>query len=83
MGSGFHRKASAGMGRKPPDRFTVPLCSGCHTRDPDSLHKTGEALFWHRLGIDPHLTCGRLYACNGDLVAMRAVAFVVISERVR
>lgn len=69
------------MAKKPADRFTVPLCRDCHTREIDSQHKVGEALFWHRLGINPLFAAERLYAKRGDLVAMRAAALMIIAER--
>jgi hypothetical protein len=72
---------SSGMAKKPPDRLALPLCAGCHRLDRNAQHQGDERLFWLRLGIDPHLLCERLYAQRGDLVAMRAVVMVAISER--
>jgi hypothetical protein len=68
-------------GKKPPDRFSVPLCTGCHTRDPDSQHKVGEAQFWHALGINPLIACEKLFAKRGDIPAMRAVIFNAMADR--
>jgi len=70
-----------GMGKKPADRFAVPLDHGCHVRDPDALHRIGEYIFWANLGINPLLVAERLYGVRGDLVAMRAVVLQAISER--
>lgn len=78
--SATHNKRQA-IGKKPPDRFALPLCQGCHWRDPDSQHKVGEALFWHRVGLNPLLICEKLYAKRGDVVAMRAVVMTAIAER--
>lgn len=72
-----------GIGKKPPDRFALPLCAACHRIDKDALHQIGEDLFWHILGLDPLRICERLYAQRGDLVAMRAVIFTAIAERGR
>lgn len=83
MGSGFHRKSSAGMGRKPPDSYALPLCRDCHLTDPDSLHKVGEALFWDRVGIIPFDARNKLYPLRGDFVAMEKMAMVIIAERMR
>jgi hypothetical protein len=80
LNSGLHNKRQA-MAKKPSDSWTTPLCAGCHTNDPDAQHRIGEEEFWRRLGLNPFLVCERLHAQNGDLVAMRAVCFVVISER--
>src|SRR5581483_10303975 len=41
-----------GMAKKPADRWTVPLCGGCHREDRDALHRLGEYLFWAQLGIN-------------------------------
>ena len=70
-----------GAGAKPSDRFTVPLCAACHRQDRDALHRIGESLFFHILGIDPLLVCDRLYAVRGDGLAMRAVIFTAIIGR--
>jgi hypothetical protein len=39
----------SGVGIKPGDRYTVPLCSGCHARQ----HRIGELTFWSALRTDP------------------------------
>lgn len=78
--SGAHGKRS-GMGRKPDDRWSLPLDGGCHREDQDALHRVGELAFWDRIGINPFAICEQLYARRGDLVAMRAVIFVAIAER--
>lgn len=70
-----------GMSAKPADRYSVPLCAGCHRQDHDALHRIGESLFFHILGIDPLLVAERLYAQRGDLVAMRAAVFAAIAGR--
>lgn len=82
MNSGAYNKRQA-MGRKPQDSWTTPMCAGCHTNDYDAQHRIGEAEFWRRLGTNPFLLCQRLSAVRGDLVAMRAVVMVAISERGR
>src|ERR1700739_2199819 len=38
-----------GAGVKPGDRYAVPLCTACHTKQ----HRTGELTFWSALHIDP------------------------------
>lgn len=58
-----------GTGLKPPDRFTVPLCSslpeigyeGCH-----AVQHQGEVTFWAELGVDPVDIALRLWAITGD-----------------
>jgi hypothetical protein len=53
-------------GRKPSDRYTVPLCAVCH----DIQHAFGEATFWaavqNRGVTDPWKICERLWAISGD-----------------
>lgn len=74
-------KANA-MGRKPEDRFALPLCADDHRLAKNAQHHVGnERLYWARLGIDPLLTAERLFAQRGDLVAMRAVVMIAIAER--
>jgi hypothetical protein len=61
MPSGAHGKKS-GMGMKPDDSWSLPLCHHCHMEQ----HKIGEARFWHDLGISPILLCVELSAVSPD-----------------
>lgn len=72
---------TSGMGKKPEDRFALPLCADCHRLARDAQHKRSELSFWGDLGINPLLTAHKLYAQSGDLVAMRHVCMVAIAER--
>lgn len=72
---------ASGLGKKPDDRFSAPLCAGCHRLGRDAQHNRGEQAFWHDLGINPLIVAEKLYAQRGDLTAMRAVIFVAIAER--
>lgn len=78
--SGAFNKRSA-MGKKPDDKFALPLCASCHRLDRDAQHAVGETAFWHFVGLNPLLVCQRLYERRGDLVAMRAVIFSAVGER--
>lgn len=69
------------LGKRPHDRYAVPLCRDDHLNARHAQHKQNEAAFWEGLGISPYLVAERLYAQRGDLVAMRAVVMVAISER--
>jgi hypothetical protein len=71
----------SGLGVKPDDRWTVPLCAGCHQRDPDSQHNVGELTFWHHVGLNPLLVCEALHKASPDIEAMRAVVVRFISAR--
>lgn len=78
--SAAYGKAS-GLGKKPEDRWALPLCAQDHRIARDAQHKRNEQEFWASLGINPLLTAANLYAQRTDLVAMRAVVFVTISQR--
>ena len=69
------------LGRRPHDKFAVPLCRDDHLNARHAQHKGSEEAFWIGLGISPYLVATRLYAQRGDLVAMRAVILVAIAER--
>lgn len=68
LASGAHNKKS-GMGEKPDDKWTVPLCQVCHRKQ----HNMGELTFHHDLGINPVLMAIELYAASPDIQAMRAI----------
>lgn len=72
---------ASGLGKKPPDRFALPLCPDDHRINRHSQHNRCEQAFWAELGINPLLTAQKLYAQSGDLVAMRAVIFSTIAGR--
>ena len=76
MSSGAFGKKS-GLGRKPADRWALPLCREHH----DLQHKIGELRFWHDTGISPVLIAIKLYARRGDRIAMRAACFAAVAER--
>jgi hypothetical protein len=59
----YFGKNDAGMGLKPYDVWTVPLCRPCH----DAQHRTSEAKYWGSIGFDlasmthsPLVTAGML-----------------------
>lgn len=51
-----------GVGMKPSDRWSTPLCADCHLDAPDAQHKVGEPEFWKRVGINPFELAANLYA---------------------
>lgn len=71
------------IGKRVEDSRALPLCRDDHQNAKHAQHKGSEEAFWLALGINPYLTCQRLYAQRGDVVAMRAVVFCVIAERSR
>jgi hypothetical protein len=74
-------KPEAGMGRKPDDRWTVPMCRSCHTDAPDAQHRSSEREWWLRIGIDPKWLCVELVAVSPDVEAMRRVIFEARERR--
>lgn len=56
-------KVNPGVGQKPHDRWTVPLCSDCHREQ----HDCGdEAKWWALYDRDPILIALALYSVSGD-----------------
>jgi hypothetical protein len=82
MASAAHGKSS-GLGKKPADRWALPLDPSCHRINRDAQHNRSEREFWAMLGIDAPQTAVRLYAQRHDLVAMRAVVMVAIADRTK
>ena len=60
-----------GKQEKPSDSRTVPLCPICHLDGPDAQHKSGEAVWWREVGINPYALARALYGCSGDVELMR------------
>ena len=77
MASAEHEKSETGIGRKPDDRDSVPLCGWCHREGPEAQHKAGEAAFWDRLGIDPIKLGRALWALSGDFEAGRKLVLAM------
>lgn len=80
MASAAYGKAS-GLGKKPEDRWALPICAEHHRLAKNAQHNQGEHQFWNALDINPLITADKLYAQRGDLVAMRAVIFTTIANR--
>ena len=65
-------KPVTGMGTRPDDCFTVPLCRDCHAEQ----HRDGETHFWSNVGINPLHLAEKLYRLSPNQEAMRAVVIV-------
>lgn len=63
-------KPMTGIGIKPDDKFTLPLC-GKHHRE---QHGMSEREFWQAHGIDPVKRALALYAVSGDHEAGEQIA---------
>jgi hypothetical protein len=59
-------KPNPGIGRKPEDRWALPLCHWCHM----TQHSMGERAYWDQLGIDPIAVAQALFAVSPDIEAM-------------
>ena len=55
-------KINPGVGCKPDDRWTVPLCSRCHREQ----HEMSEKKYWDMQMIDPIFVAMALYLNTGD-----------------
>lgn len=63
-------KVNPGIGRRPDDRWTVPLCARIHRDDPRlSQHSMNERSFWDSHFIDPLKLASALYEISGDYEA--------------
>lgn len=55
-------KPVTGLGIRPDDAFTVPLCGNHHRQQ----HEVGERDWWRANGIDPIFIALALYRVSGD-----------------
>jgi hypothetical protein len=60
-----------GVGVKPGDRYTVPLCTACHAKQ----HRIGELTFWSTLRIDPLNVSLWLWTVSADVKAGERTVF--------
>lgn len=63
-------KPNPGVGAKPHDRYTVPLCDKHHKIQ----HGMGEAKFWQSIKINAIALSAALHAASGDEEKMRKIA---------
>jgi len=59
------------VGRKPGDRYAVPLCTTCHAKQ----HRIGELTFWSALRMDPVSVALRLWTISADVEAGERTVF--------
>ncbi len=68
-GEAAHVRHLTGMGIKPDDRWSVPLCHHCHMRQ----HRRSQKAFWDALDLNPDEIAEELYARSPNLDDMRRV----------
>jgi hypothetical protein len=61
MGNIALDKRPTGLGERPSDKWSVPLCAGCHMDGSLSVHRTGEEQFWAFVGMNPFTFAKYLY----------------------
>ena len=64
-----YSKLDTGRGRKPDDKWAVPLCADCHREGPEAQHNSNERAWWEKIGIDPLLVALLLWGATGDEAA--------------
>lgn len=67
-------KFHTGMGQKPDDKWTVPLCARCHRIGDKKItaqHQMSERKFWKAHGINPIEIAAELYACDSHVTRMQ------------
>lgn len=66
-------KAEAGIGAKPDDAWTTPLCADHHRLLPNSQHNIGEKKFWELHSINPFILALSLWKATGDDILMETI----------
>ena len=69
-------KFHTGMGQKPDDKWTVPLCARCHRVGDETItaqHQMSERKFWKGHGVDPIEIAAELYACGYHVTRMQDI----------
>lgn len=72
-GSARWAKVNPGVGQKPDDNWTVPLCGAMHTDSPICQHNAGERRWWLHKQIDPLALAAALWINTGDMVAAHKI----------
>ena len=64
-------KPITGLGQKPHDRWTIPLCHTCHRTGTDAQHRANEREWWSDKGIDVLWLCDALWRNAGDFSVIK------------
>jgi len=66
-------KVNPGLGAKPGDEWTIPMCRYHHT----AQHKGSETGFWKNLGLDPLPIAQDLFRHTGDALMGESIIRMV------
>jgi hypothetical protein len=61
-----HGKLASGIGQKPDDSWTTPLCLEHHILGEAAQHQDQELAFWKQHSIDPFVLALALWRASGD-----------------
>lgn len=64
-------KPITGMGIKPDDKYTLPMCGAHHRKQ----HQMNEGDFWFAQKIDPVLMSLAIYSVSGDAEAAERIIY--------
>ena len=68
-----HGKPDTGAGRRPDDRWTVPMSPMLHRLATESQHGGNERAFWEQFGIDPLALAEKLWEYRHSRITMERV----------
>lgn len=71
--SAEYGKFNPGVGSKPHDKFSLPLCQWHHLDAPDAQHKQNEQEFWSSYSIDPLAVAASLWEARDSLDDMQKI----------
>lgn len=74
-------KVNPGIGRKPDDKWVVPLSAAEHRLNRDAQHNGSEREFWERKGIDPLPIARALWTVSGDYDAALKIIVGTVERR--
>lgn len=61
-----YAKGNPGIGTKPSDAWTVPMCAEHHRLGTDAQHNSNEKAWWEHHRIDPLMVALKLHGISGD-----------------
>lgn len=71
-------KPITGIGQKPDDKWTVPLCPWLHTICSSAQHREGEEIWWEERGFSPLMVASNLYSASVALREAKTTAEEIV-----